>query len=45
MTSKSKRTNGAFIIVSDKIEEFLSTKAHTAKEAINRIECRKKSRK
>ena len=42
MTTKSKPVTGAFIVDSGKIETFLSAKVHTAKDAINRVERRKK---
>lgn len=43
MTTKSKPVTGAFIVDSSKIEKFLSAKVHTAKDAINRVERRKKN--
>lgn len=42
MTTKSKPVTGAFIVDASKTEKFLSTKVHTAKDAIDRIERRKK---
>ena len=42
MTTKSKPVTGAFIVDSCKTEKFLSAKVHTAKDAINRVERRKK---
>ena len=41
---KNKDTNRVFVVFSDKVEKFLSTKIHNANDAINRIENRKKSK-
>lgn len=41
---KNKDTNRAFIVDSDKAEKFLFIKIHTANDAINRVENRKKSK-
>lgn len=42
MMTKSKPITGVFIVDSCKIKEFLSIKAHTASDAINRIKRRDK---
>lgn len=41
---KDKDTNKAFVVSSDEVKKFLSAKIHTANDAINRIENRKKSK-
>lgn len=42
MTKTFKPTNIAFIVRADKANEFLTRKTHTATDAINRIENRRK---
>lgn len=41
MMTKSKPITGAFVVDPRKTKEFLAAKAHTANDAINRIERRK----
>ena len=41
---KDKDTNRAFIVPSNKIEKFLSTKMHSDNDAINRIKNRNKNK-
>lgn len=41
MAATSKPVNGAFVLNSNKVTEFLTKKANTSSDAIKRFDCRK----